>query len=203
MIGAEGRAQKVAALRRYSELLLDWNRNVSNLISRHDEPRILERHIRESIEPSRLLAGVNAQRWLDLGSGAGLPAVPLSIAGVGAEWTLVESRRTKTLFIRKAVEDLKLSGIEVVLGRLEILIQAGQLQREYDAFISRATLALAPTLDLAANIVVAGGHAFLWKGSRKAEEMGNDNGWKEKWDLIGEQNLGSGLTSVVNFKRKN
>src|SRR5881409_482481 len=61
-------------LRHYAELLIDWNRRVSNLISRNDETRLVERHLRESLEPLRLLRESRAQRWLDFGSGAGLPA---------------------------------------------------------------------------------------------------------------------------------
>jgi 16S rRNA (guanine527-N7)-methyltransferase len=188
-------------LKRYSELLLEWNRNVSNLISRHDESRLVERHLRESLEHAQWLAGLGCERWLDFGSGAGLPAIPLSIAGVGARWTLVESRRTKTLFIRKAVEETQLSGIEVVLGRLENVVEDEQIEPGFDGFTSRATLTLGPTLLLAAKLVKRGGYAFLWKGSRRSDEMKIDAGWKEHWEILEERAIGTGMTSLVAFRK--
>jgi len=170
-------------LRSYARLLLEWNRNVSNLISRHDEARFLERHIAESIEPAAWLLSSGAARWLDFGSGGGLPAIPLAIAGVGKQWTLVESRRTKTLFLRRVVEQLGLSNVHVVLSRLEDLVAEGKLDGSFDAFTSRATLALAPTLALAGRVVAPGGAALLWKGSRREAEMREDRRWQTAWEL--------------------
>src|SRR5438046_1272251 len=88
-------------LRTFAKLVIGWNRGVSNLISKNDESRIVTRHLVESIEPASWLAETAAERWIDFGSGAGFPAIPLAILGIGRSWTLVESRRPKTLFMRK------------------------------------------------------------------------------------------------------
>src|SRR5580765_3815380 len=96
-----GEEAAIAKLRVYALELLKWNRGVSNLISRNDETRLVGRHIAESLVPAGAMRDSGCQRWLDLGSGAGLPAIPLAIAGVGEGWELVESRRNKTLFMRK------------------------------------------------------------------------------------------------------
>ena len=58
-------------LRRYAFELLTWNRGVSNLISRHDENRLVERHVSESLFPVELLRSSGCERFMDLGSGAG------------------------------------------------------------------------------------------------------------------------------------
>lgn len=189
-------------MRRYCELLLQWNRKVSNLISNNDEARIVARHIIESLEPAPWLRDSGAARWLDFGSGAGLPAIPLAMCGVGGEWTLVESRRTKTLFLRKALEELGMKHVSVVHARLEDLIDEVNHANSYEGFTSRATLPLGPTLALAATFVRPQGTAFLWKGSRRDEEMAADRSWQEKWELDDLIAIGDGKTAVARFKRR-
>lgn len=191
-----------ARLRAYASTLLEWNRQVSNLVSRHDESRVVERHIAEGVEPAAWLKSCSAERWIDFGSGGGLPAIPLALLGVGERWTLVESRRTKTLFLRRAVETLGLTDVEVILDRLENLADGPEMMGGFGAFTSRATLALGPTLELASRFVAPGGSAFLWKGSRREEEMRESRGWTEFWELEGLLGIGSGQTVVSRFKRK-
>ena len=190
-----------AKLREFGALLLEWNGNFSNLISRNDAQRLLDRHILEAIEPAHWLKASGAENWLDFGSGGGLPALPLALVGVGEKWTLVESRRNKTLFLRKAAQDFHLEHVSVVLDRLENL-PTPTPGKEFDAFTSRATLPLAPTLELAARFVRGGGTAFLWKGSRRDDEMSASDAWQKYWDLDGLLGIGNGQTVVSRFKRK-
>jgi 16S rRNA (guanine527-N7)-methyltransferase len=194
--------ESLSRIRRFGEMLLLWNRRVSNLISRNDEPRLVARHLAESLEPAHWLKESDAKKWLDLGAGGGLPAIPLAIAGVGSSWTLVESRRTKTLFMRKVIEDIELKNVSVVLARLEDVADAPPHVGAYDGFTSRATLTLGPTLALAAKVVRSGGTAFLWKGSRREEEMAKDPFWREAWEHEGLLGIGTGQTVVARFRRK-
>ena len=192
----------IVRLRRYAAMLIEWNRRVSNIISRNDEERIVERHIAESIEPAAWLKESGAAKWLDFGSGAGLPAIPLMIAGVGERWTLVDSRRVKTLFLAKAVETLELTGVEVIQARLEVLVGAPERHSAYQGFTSRATQTLAPTLVLAQDLVPPGGKAFLWKGSQREQEMASNPGWQRDWEFDGLLGIGAGQTAVARFTRK-
>lgn len=195
--GAEGARER---LRRYAEALVTWNRTISNLISRNDEPRIVVRHIAESIQPARWLAESGARKWIDLGTGAGLPAIPLAIVGVGEHWTLVESRRTKTLFLRKVLEQLGIGNVEVALGRGETLVEEGYLKRDHDAITSRATLAFEPTLEFAESVVRQGGCAFLWKGERRDVELASE-GWHRHWKLDETRVLEASKTAVIKLIR--
>jgi 16S rRNA (guanine(527)-N(7))-methyltransferase RsmG len=192
----------IGRLRRYSEMLIRWNRNVSNLISKNDEGRLVSRHLLESIEPAHWMKGINAKTWIDLGSGAGLPAIPLSLLGIGESWSLVESRRPKILFIRRVVQELGLVGIRAVHSRLESLVDDSSQRQAYDAFTSRATIPLGPTLALASEFVKPGGVAFLWKGSRREEEMDRDKRWRDMWELDGLLGLGGGQVVVAKFNKK-
>jgi len=193
----------ITTLRAYATDLLEWNRGVSNLISRHDESRLVERHLAESLAPAALLGGFDCKRLLDLGSGAGLPAIPLALVGVGESWRLVESRRNKTLFMRKALQDFKLDNIEVVCSRLETLVEEEGFEREFDGFTSRATMAVGPTLELAAPAVVAGGRAFLWKGSGFVGEMESSRAtWERDWSFEAAHPILAGPNCVAVFYRK-
>ncbi len=194
--------ERLGALKRFTTLLLQWNRKVSNLISKNDEARFVARHLVESLEPASRLKESGATRWLDFGSGGGLPAIPLAIAGIGEHWTLVESRRTKTLFLRRACEQLGLSGVDVRMVRLEDLALEGELAGAFDGFTARATMALAPTLELAAHFVRPGGWAFLWKGSRREEEMSAPGRWRDLWEPDGLIGLADGQVVIVRLKRK-
>lgn len=192
----------IERLKHFTRMLVDWNRRVSNLVSRNDEERIVERHIAESVEPAAWLKASPATRWLDFGSGGGLPAIPLAIVGVGPRWTLVESRRMKTLFLRKTVETLQLQDINVLASRLETMANEAGRGEPFDGFTSRATIALAPTLLLAARFVAPGGVAFLWKGSQRESEMKADLAWQDYWELDGLLGIGEGQTAVARFTRR-
>jgi 16S rRNA (guanine527-N7)-methyltransferase len=195
-------ATAMPRIKRYAEILLEWNRGFSNLISASDERRLVERHILESLAPAAWIREMGPKTIMDFGSGGGFPAIPLAIAGIGERWTLVESRRNKTLFLRKVVEEIGLSGLNVELGRLELLLGEESRLGRFDAFTSRATIRLAPTLALAANWVVGGGSAYLWKGSRREQEMADDRRWEGSWDQADAFDVGNGQTSVVRFVRK-
>lgn len=197
------RARSLEGLREYGRLLLEWNQGVSNLISRHDEMRLVERHMRESVEPARLLIDSGCKRFLDLGSGAGLPAIPLLLCGVGSHWTAVESRRNKTLFMRKVKQDMKLEHFEIVTARLETLIAEAAEPLRFDGFTSRATMTLGPTLSLARDVVVSGGRAFLWKGSSHEEEREQSAGeWTADWEFEGAHAIGEMPNHICVFIRK-
>jgi 16S rRNA (guanine527-N7)-methyltransferase len=193
-------ASSVDRLHRFGSMLISWNRSYSNLISRNDEGRLVSRHLLESIGPIARMMERGITDWLDLGSGGGFPALVLRIVGLGGRWTLVESRRTKTLFLRRVVQEMALDGVTVVNDRLENLVEASDAPA-FDGFTSRATITLGPTLALAAPMVRPGGVAFLWKGTRRDEEMTSASEWREAWTLEDTIQLGESPAVVLVFKR--
>ena len=195
--------QAIERLRQYCKGLVEWNRTTSNIMSSNDEHRIVERHLLESLAPAAWLIESGCRDWVDFGSGAGFPAIPLVMAGVAGRWTLVESRRTKTLFLRKTIQNMQLQCFEVVHDRLENLTSDPERAGTFDGFTSRATLRLGPTLELAAPIVRPGGSAFLWKGSGRDQEIEDNLAWRGAWDLAGVLAVGSGVNAVARFTRNN
>ncbi len=193
----------------YVARLLMWNRTASNLVSRADESRLVTRHLRESLEPARWIAESGSAVCLDFGSGAGLPGLPLAIAGVGAEWLLVESRRPKVLFLRGVVKELGIKNVRPIHARLEEFIDgsaADDIDMQHNpigVFTSRATLPLVPTLEMAAEVMGPGGHAFLWKGSRREDEWNTAGEIAERWSLEETRVLEGGEVAVMNLMLRN
>lgn len=112
-------AQAVEAdLRAYATLLTKWNK-VTNLVSRETVVTLWERHILDSLQVLPLIA-TGAARFLDLGSGGGLPGIPLAIAFKGGprHITLVEPIQKKVSFLRTVIRELDLPA-EVIAGRTE------------------------------------------------------------------------------------
>lgn len=189
-------------LKTFAGLVLEWNSGVSNLLSRNDEHRIVSRHVLESLEPAAWMREPRLDAVVDFGSGAGFPALPLAIAGIGGRWTLVESRRNKTLFLRKALESIGLENVRVICSRLEDLVAEPEHAGAYDALTSRATAKIPETLALASRLVRTGGTALLWKGSGSAEELAGERPWEGGWTLESERLIGEGPTRVIRFSRK-
>jgi 16S rRNA (guanine527-N7)-methyltransferase len=193
----------LARLRAFALELLRWNQGVSNLISHDDEPRLLDRHIVESLVGVNIINDLGCNKLVDFGSGGGFPALPLTLAGAGRHWKLVESRRNKTLFLRRVVQELAIAEVDVVTGRLEVLVKEDPASLSCDGFTSRATMKLGPTLELAAEIVEPGGHAILWKGSGFQDELaGSREQWEAKWATPVIHPIADGPNTVSVFLRK-
>ena len=108
----------------------------------------------------------------------------------------------KTLFIRKALQELSLGNIVTVNDRLENFVEDPAHGAAFDGFTSRATIKLRPTLALAARVIAPGGSAFLWKGSGREQEMELDAGWRDAWEFTGILGVGNGPNVVARFLRK-
>ena len=113
-VGDEGLASQLST---YLDLLLKWNARM-NLTAILDPEEIVCRHFGESLFVARHLP--RGETLLDVGSGAGIPGLPIQLARPGLRVTLAESRKKKSLFLREAVRVLGVSA-EVWAGRVEDL----------------------------------------------------------------------------------
>ena len=128
----------------YVDLLLAWNKKI-NLVSRKDEEHIWESHIVHSLSPLFVLEIPSGIRLLDLGSGGGLPGIPLAIVHGGLEVTLLDSIRKKTMAVEEIVRSLGLGGVTVLNGRAEDVCHRLSLKGSFEVVIARA---VAPLVDL-------------------------------------------------------
>ncbi len=94
----------------YLNILLKWNRSV-NLISKNDEKIIIERHLKDSLVALKIVQKDIYKSIIDIGSGNGFPAIPLSIVLKEKIFTLVEIKEKKFYFLKDVKESLKLKNI--------------------------------------------------------------------------------------------
>lgn len=151
-------AEKLTA---FVELLLHWNR-VHNLTGIRDRDELLNRHLVESLALRPLIAGETAA---DIGSGGGLPGIPLAIVLPGCRFTLIESRRKRASFLRHAAATLALANVEVAHSRAEALGP-----RQFATVLARAVAPPKELLEIATPLVAPGGRLVLLTGADKARE---------------------------------
>jgi 16S rRNA (guanine527-N7)-methyltransferase len=154
-------------LEQYLDEILHWTRD-SNLVARSDLGRLASRHVEESVAVLPLLDNLKGQRLIDVGSGAGFPAVPIAVFRPSLEVHAVESRHRKGLFLQRLVHVLVLSNLHVHVTRAESL--ALSTNERFDIATARAVAVVSELLPVLARLVRAGGHAVLFKGSSYEEE---------------------------------
>jgi len=176
-LGVELEPGDVDRLGAYLELLLETNRRF-NLTSVTDPEQAWVRHIGDSLSLVPYLVTAQATSAIDVGSGGGLPGLPLAIAlsgagaGAGVRFTLVEATGKKAVFLADAARALGLDNVTVINDRAETLGQDHQRHRErYDVAIARAVGRLPVLLELTVPLVKVGGHVLAIKGEQAAAEI--------------------------------
>ena len=105
-------------LERYTRILVRWSGSM-NLVSRRDLSTIATKHLRQALMMIPIVTDLRHKVIMDLGSGAGLPAIPMKIILSDSHFILVESRRKRANFLRDVVRTLGLSGIDIINDRVE------------------------------------------------------------------------------------
>ncbi len=123
----------------YVELIRSWVDRV-RLISTHDKDVIWERHILDCL--SIVTSLPNKGIILDMGSGSGLPGVPIKIMRSDLQVVLLEPARMKSLFLQQVVETLQLPGLICIRERAENLSKTPKHQSHYNAVVARAVASL-------------------------------------------------------------
>lgn len=125
----------------YLAMIQEYNRRL-NLVGTSDAETLVLKHILDSLTGLAVLKERSLTRIIDIGTGGGLPGIPLAITQPGLEVTLVESNERKANFLQECKRSLDLSSVEVVKGRAEELAHLPFLRDSFEAVISRA---VAPT----------------------------------------------------------
>ncbi len=164
----------VQRLGRYLALLLEANRSF-NLTAITQPDEAWTRHILDALTLVPLLAQVQSPsrpRVIDIGSGGGVPGIPLAIVLAAMDFVLLEATGKKAQFLRAAALDLGLHNATVIQGRAEALGQDHRGHRErYDAATVRAVGHLAVVAELAAPLVRPGGLVLAVKGAKAETEL--------------------------------
>lgn len=158
-------ADLAAQLETYYRLLATWNQRINltslNLTEATDEafdrlliePLVAARHVPATVE-----------RMLDVGSGGGSPAIPLTLAAPRVQLLMVESKTRKSVFLREAIRALALDGADVATARFEELLARPDLHESHDLVTIRAVRVESRVLMGLQAFLKPGGLLFLFRG---------------------------------------
>jgi len=155
--------EAVQRLLAYVALLGKWNR-IYNLTAIREPAKVVTHHLLDSLA---VLSHMNADTIADIGSGAGLPGIPIAVARPHSRVVLVESNHKKCAFLRQAMTELQLANVEVVTDRAE----KWRPPQAFDAVISRAFADLASFVEIAGHLCRPDGVLLAMKGLYPDEEL--------------------------------
>lgn len=173
-MGLDLSAEAQGKLLAFVALLQKWNRTY-NLTAIRDEQEMLTHHLLDSLSVLHAVeeSALAGRRWADVGSGAGLPGIPLAVARPDLQITSIETVEKKATFQRQAKIELQLDNFTVDNRRVEDLPDAG-----FDAVISRAFAELADFARLAGHLLKPSGQLLAMKGVLPEDEIKRlPSGW--------------------------
>ncbi|HMM71695.1 MAG TPA: 16S rRNA (guanine(527)-N(7))-methyltransferase RsmG [Rhodocyclaceae bacterium] len=171
VLGLDLSPATLSALRRYGALLAKWNRTY-NLTAIRDADEIERLHLLDALTVLPALADV--ARLADIGSGAGLPGIPIALCRPDMKVTLIESNRKKSAFLNQAKIELSLANVSVCAQRVEDVSGAGV----FDAVICRAFADLATFVSKAGHLLASDGELLAMKGRAElAVDAELPSGW--------------------------
>lgn len=162
-LGVELAPEAIQRLLTYVALLGKWNR-IYNLTAIREPGKVVTHHLLDSLS---VLSHINADTIADIGSGAGLPGIPIAVARPHSRVVLVESNHKKCAFLRQAMVELQLANVEVVRDRAE----KWRPPYAFDLVISRAFADLASFVEIAGHLCRPGGLLLAMKGLYPDEEL--------------------------------
>lgn len=165
--------QQIDTLLRFIELIAKWNK-AYNLTAVRDPVEMINLHLLDSLV---ILPHVKPPRVADIGTGAGLPGIPLAICMPDCHFTLVDSNSKKTRFVQQAVLELKLKNVEVIHSRVELL----KPDVLFSTVMSRAFASMHDILQLTEHLLTDGGLLLAMKGQLPEQELAQLN---SNYDVI-------------------
>lgn len=155
---------------------------VMNLTGITEFQDVVVKHFLDSLLLHRALPIGQLKRIIDLGTGAGFPGIPLKIAIPEIKITLVDSLKKRTIFLKEAVEELKLDSVEVIHARAEDLARDPNYREKFDLCVSRAVANLSVLEEYCLPFVEIGGKFAAYKSGEIDDEV---KGAKKACHLLG------------------
>lgn len=167
-LGLAGVEEVVPRLTRFVELLLETNRQF-NLTAIRESDQAWMRHILDSLSLLPYLGAAVAV--IDVGTGGGLPGIPLAILEPDRSFTLMDSTGKKVAFLRHVAEDMGLANVTTVHERAETAGQQPLYRERFDLCVSRSVAPLPTLLEYMFPFVRIGGRILCMKGAAAQEEV--------------------------------
>ena len=170
-IGIVVEDKRVDELVKYAEELSRWNK-AYNLVGRNLGAEGLASLIVDAISPLCLKGLLKeGKEVIDIGSGAGLPGIPLYLLAEPFSLTLVESQRKKITFLRHIRRFLDLEEVKVYPGRVEEMAKEEDYLNAYEVVLSRAVMDPIRLIGIARHLICEGGQIVIFVGKSDAEKI--------------------------------
>ncbi len=153
-------------LLRYLALLEKWNK-AYNLSAVRNINDMLNRHLLDSLSVLTYIEQATPQRFIDVGTGGGLPGIPLAIVLPHWHWTLLDSNGKKTRFLTEVKAQLALTNVTVVNSRVELY----RPEQAMDGVISRAFASLSDMITECEHLLTESGAFWAMKGQYPEQEL--------------------------------
>ena len=163
----------------YMNLLLEWNEKI-NLTAITDKDEIINKHFIDSISINKVLK--NANKIMDVGTGAGFPGIPLKILNEEKEFYLVDSLNKRINFLEEVKREIKLNKLELIHSRMEDLAKNKDYREKMDVVVSRAVANLSTLLEYMLPFIKLNGLCVCMKGPNIEEELENS---KNALEILG------------------
>ena len=172
-LGIDLSQEQLERFQRYYEVLTDWGERVS-LTAVHDEEGVQRRHFLESAALIPVLKqeglSLDDHALIDVGSGAGIPGIPLKILEPTLRVTVVEAKQRKAEFLYALLEELDLNDVTVISRRAEEAARHPHHREQYDFAVAKALAPLRTLLELTLPFLRMGGVVIAPKGKEAERE---------------------------------
>lgn len=168
LLDIELNENQIDNLYKYMDLLIEWNKKI-NLTAIVEQKEIIKKHFVDSLTISKYI-DENA-RVIDVGTGAGLPGIPLKMVKDKTNITLLDSLNKRLIFLEEVINNLKLKNISTKHSRAEEAGTNKEYREKFDISISRAVAPLNVLVEYLLPFVKLGGKVICMKGSNVEEEL--------------------------------
>ncbi len=177
-IGLPLSTEQQRQFQQYYTALITWNKKF-NLTGITDHKEVQTKHFLDSVVSLPILAEELAEalplttplRCMDVGSGAGLPGIPLKILAPTLQWSLLDGTGKKVTFLRHVIDELGLTQIDVVQGRAEELGRNQQYRAQFDLVTARAVAPLNTLVEYLLPLTAPNGITMIYKGGGAPQEF--------------------------------
>ncbi len=166
--------ENIDRARRYFELLVR-DGDLLGLLGPREMPKLWTRHILNSAVVAELVSP--ATTLADIGSGAGLPGIPMALAQPQAQFTLIEPMERRSDWLKSVVLELQLENVRVLRARAE------EVAEVFDVVTARAVSALPNLLKMCVPLTKHGGEIIALKGSKAADEIADSKKLQKKLSI--------------------